>query len=401
MPGSLPGPSRWKKRPGCIMVMAMYIAPTCAPACAVCLPPAPRGRVCARALRYERKMQQQASRCRWILLAGDSNTRETMEAIDRRLTGTGFRTRHAWPPRHLTRTNRLRPFNDASGAAQIGCQTKFFDQERMLVRNESRTGHCVWLSLRFLLHAGEVARLLPSTWPPRLPFARPVCEDAQWRPSRDPARFWRCAEHYGWTGNDTQSECCQRWRVLQPCVGSSPPPQQQRPQAPDFVFISSGLWRAPFDELHAALNVSRQPPLLGERCAARYASELYTFMRLRTYGVPFVWVTIWPSPQEGPLRAHQRREVACQRTLAEALSLPLLDLWSLVERGALEAQPGDIHLTAAGYDRVVALLLHTSSFGLQRLWRRRHGTAPTSDQSTVRLSGPQAQLLGADGKPLV
>ena len=25
------------------------------------------------------------------------------------------------------------------------------------MRNESRTGHCVWLSLRFLLHAGEVA----------------------------------------------------------------------------------------------------------------------------------------------------------------------------------------------------------------------------------------------------
>ena len=33
MPGSLPGPSRWKKRPGRIMVMVMYIAPACSSAC--------------------------------------------------------------------------------------------------------------------------------------------------------------------------------------------------------------------------------------------------------------------------------------------------------------------------------------------------------------------------------
>ena len=33
LPGSLPGPSRWEKRPGRIMVMVMYIAPACSSAC--------------------------------------------------------------------------------------------------------------------------------------------------------------------------------------------------------------------------------------------------------------------------------------------------------------------------------------------------------------------------------
>ena len=33
LPGSLPGPSRWKKRPGRIMVMVMHIAPACSSAC--------------------------------------------------------------------------------------------------------------------------------------------------------------------------------------------------------------------------------------------------------------------------------------------------------------------------------------------------------------------------------
>ena len=33
LPGSLPGSSRWKKRPGRITVMVMYIAPACSSAC--------------------------------------------------------------------------------------------------------------------------------------------------------------------------------------------------------------------------------------------------------------------------------------------------------------------------------------------------------------------------------
>ena len=33
LPGSLPGPSRWRKRPGRIMVMVTYIAPACSSAC--------------------------------------------------------------------------------------------------------------------------------------------------------------------------------------------------------------------------------------------------------------------------------------------------------------------------------------------------------------------------------
>ena len=56
-------------------------------------------------------------------------------------------------------------------------------------------------------------RLLPSTWPPRQRFDRPVCDDAQWQPSRDPRHFWRCAEHVGWAENDTTSEVRVRARA--------------------------------------------------------------------------------------------------------------------------------------------------------------------------------------------
>ena len=65
-----------------------------------------------------------------------------MESIARRFAEEGFRDVHTWPPKHLTRINKLRPFNDASGAAQIGCETKFFDQERVLAR-AGRLGDCV------------------------------------------------------------------------------------------------------------------------------------------------------------------------------------------------------------------------------------------------------------------
>ena len=95
-------------------------------------------------------------------MAGDSNTRETMNALEHQFVRRNFAVALAWPPKHLTQINRLRPFKDGAGRAQIGCQTKFFDQERLLVHNGSRA--CVWLSLRFLLHQGEAVRLLPSTW---------------------------------------------------------------------------------------------------------------------------------------------------------------------------------------------------------------------------------------------
>ena len=339
------------------------------------------------------------TRCRWLLLAGDSNTREIMESIARRFAEEGFRDVHTWPPKHLTRINKLRPFNDASGAAQIGCQTKFFDQERVLART-GRRGDCVWLSLRFLLHAGEATRLLPSTWPPRQPFAHPVCNTQQWAPSRDPLRFWRCAERMHWSFNDTQSACCQRWRILQPCDG--PPPEQQRPDVPDFVWLSSGLWHAPFSVRDTVLRRT-QTPLASDHCASRFASELYTFARLRTYGVPFIWATIWPSDSNrrpwssDTGNAYQRREVACQRSLAKSLSLPLMDLWSMVERQMLEAVPGDIHLTGAGYNGVVTNLLATSEG-----FRRAMGQRPRVEAPSQNVSGNlEAYLLGVDGEPLV
>ena len=144
-------------------------------------------------------------------MAGDSNTRETMNALERQFVRRNFSVALAWPPKHLTQITRLRPFKDAAGRDQIGCQTKFFDQERLLVHNGSRA--CVWLSLRFLLHQGEAVRLLPSTWPPRQRFDRPMCDDAQWQPSRDPRHFWRCAEHVGWAENDTTSEVRVRVRA--------------------------------------------------------------------------------------------------------------------------------------------------------------------------------------------
>ena len=77
-------------------------------------------------------------------MAGDSNTRETMNALERQFVRRNFSVALAWPPKHLTQINRLRPFKDAAGRDQIGCQTKFFDQERLLVHNGSRA--CVWLS---------------------------------------------------------------------------------------------------------------------------------------------------------------------------------------------------------------------------------------------------------------
>ena len=152
-----------------------------------------------------------------------------------------------------------------------------------------------------------------------------------------------------------------------------------------------------------------QTPLAGDHCASRFASELYTFARLRTYGVPFVWATIWPSDtwssdiwssdiwSSDTGNAYQRREVACQRTLAKTLSLPLMDLWSMVERQMLEAVPGDFHLTGAGYNGVVTNLLATSEG-----FRRAMGQRPRVEAPSQNASGNlEAYLLGVDGEPLV
>ena len=271
--------------------------------------------------------------CRWLLLAGDSNTRFLLDALKRRLLHLSYRQLGAWPHENLTMSRLVRhldplgvpcrrkqrlPCGSCSGCSgwanphclrngtpcRIGCITKFFDQERVFV-NPSGTD-CLAVSFKFLMAQGEMLRAVPQ---PNAWSTPRVCDHSAYDPNPfDHDAFHNCEQRRDWSG-EVQSPCCDRWRRFEPCARHSPLRDLNDaapggtvayvyPERPDFAWMSHGFWAGAsgLTSLPALLprgmaaHMSRAAAAGGEwqrgaaygmRCAARFAPELQAIARLR------------------------------------------------------------------------------------------------------------------------
>lgn len=251
-------------------------------------------------------VMSRATPCRWLLLAGDSNTRfllETLAAVLQRQFS--YRQVDAWPHQGLTGARLWRHLDPIGQQCQrkrlicgsctacstsvgphcvrngttcrIGCMTKFFDQERIFI--DASGTQCLAISFRFMMRQGELLRVLPpppdvgsaplgalqatanpsatrAAWP-----APRVCEHSAYSPNNsDPDTFWNCEQHLDWSGEE-QSSCCDRWRrfdygacmhsplsvlnagrAIDPSAAAPMAPQFTYPARPDFAWLSHGFW---------------------------------------------------------------------------------------------------------------------------------------------------------------
>ena len=274
------------------------------------------------------------SRCRWILLAGDSNTRDVMRNMVRLLLGatSPLALLQHYPPASWVSSfdSATADGIDAATCAVLRgvslCDTKWWDAEHLF---GSASGECLVLSFRFLKAPSESARLLTQ---------------------RDSAARPRVCTHEEYV-NISQARC-DEMRTLRSCVHRLLP-KLRLPSVPDFVYLSHGLWNLPSNRTS---------------CGVRFAADVRTLQSLRAKGSHVAWANHFRITQHGAVRNDDlARENACQQQTARAAWLPVIDLWSRVEQRALQCDER-FHLDTSSSTALAKELLNVDS-GVAELLR--------------------------------
>jgi len=280
--------------------------------------------------------------CAWVVLIGDSNTRNVVTALLRLSSLAFLSERHQWPQAVELLLSLIRA-GSAQGVLDPRCSDKWFDQEHLLVL-PSKSKRCLHISFRFLRDGGEVARVLNSAGQIRPPR---VCPDG----------FYM--RNTNWT-----AASCAKHRVLASC--SAPPSSEFTfPPQPNFVLLSHGLWSTP-----QSWNVT---------CASRFEQELRVLRALRSRSVAHAWQTPYPLDRHAWIsNGVLREELACQRDSG----FTLLDLWAPVESRKLQLHQLDgYHLNAASAEWLARRLWDLT--GISERWLQR---APLVVSSTPLLA---------------
>ena len=301
------------------------------------------------------------STCRWLLLAGDSNTR----ALYHQLASLVMRLRPTW---RLRQWPSMRPNSPVCGKCG---DTRWNDRE-LLVRSASKRHECLLISLRFLVRPNEfghrVARSREGIASPR------VCSAAELRRSfvQAPPASVLCGElrtfgKVAWSSDRSKLHFAN-------CTSTIP--ATTRKQQPDAVYLSHGLWGVDGNG----------------RCDERFAPEVVSLLRLKALGVHVQWATHFPIQQHSRItNAMLERDNACQRDIAARAGLAdaVLDLEAKAHAGRLAVDSG-WHLTKNSSAELAARLLRDA--GLEGLL----GAKRLRDVGVAR---PALQPVVADSCP--
>lgn len=191
--------------------------------------------------------------CKWVLLAGDSNTRNILPHLDALAERFAMNVT-VWPPASRSR-DPLREGQPAKSHER--CDMRWFDQERTYVGGGGGGRSCLLLSFRFVRWPSKITSILPLRTPRvcadgvyRTPRFHECKEndrvalgalDAMLAPSSDPRRqrTTRCCDEY----QHFDAPGC----GLDP-LALAPPPLRagslRQPTHPSLVYLAHPTWHA-------------------------------------------------------------------------------------------------------------------------------------------------------------
>ena len=325
--------------------------------------------------------------CRWLLLAGDSNTRSVLERLEHLLTDadglSAFKMQERWPPASLRapapqcfRVRRdntwLRWFGDprcgradAAMASKRTClnQANWFDREYMLTRVGSpargephglHNSSCLLVSFYFMTAQGQLARL-----------ASTARTGSAWRHPR-PCGIQDFSSKQ-WAACKQDNSCCERYRTMSACHRRTMRAWQGHVLhlRPDFAWIAHGLWGIAKGDVRELVQTTSPP-----NCTKRFEAEMNLFARLQASGVPSIaWATNFQggnsqNKEHQKLNHRLKLDGLCQQQIASMLpAVRLINLSAMVDSNVLRVNPDDFNLSVDSYQKLARMLvdLATSS----------------------------------------